>query len=241
MIEHTGNMERNSVTFSMSALFADADIVVKGVLLALFWASLWSWYVFLKKLFQIQRIRRLSRIFARNFSKEQVSFEQIYNKFAQNPKEPFAFAFKAAVKEMPSILSGASGSEPTATHLKNQLENATTSVEMREISVLNQGVAFLASMASTAPFVGLFGTVWGIMRSFSAIAAAGDTNLTVVAPAISEALFATALGLFVAIPATLAYNKITTLLNAYEIEMTLFNREMRLLLIRSISSTSRQR
>ena len=226
------------MTFSIGTLFSEADLVVKSVLLILLWASVWSWYVFFKKFFQIQRVRRLSRLFARKFSSEQLSFEQLYSKFGQYPKEPFALAFKAAIKEMPSALSGGSGQAVAG--LQNHLESALATVEMRELSNLSDGVNFLASMASTAPFIGLFGTVWGIMRSFGAIAAAGDTNLAVVAPAISEALFATALGLFVAIPATLAYNKLTALLNAYETEMTLFSREMLLLLMRSVSSSRRR-
>jgi biopolymer transport protein TolQ len=226
------------VTFSIGTLFSEADLVVKSVLLVLLWASVWSWYVFFKKFFQIQRVRRLSRLFARQFSNESLSFEQLYSKFGQYPKEPFALAFKAAIKEMPSALSGGSGQ--TVASLHNQLDSAIETVEMREISSLSHGVNFLASMASTAPFIGLFGTVWGIMRSFSAIASAGDTNLAVVAPAISEALFATALGLFVAIPATLAYNKLSALLNTYETEMTLFSREMRLLLMRNVNNSRRR-
>lgn len=226
------------MTFSIGTLFSEADLVVKGVLLVLLWASVWSWYVFFKKFFQIQRVRRLSRFFARQFSNESLSFEQLYSKFGQYPKEPFALAFKAAIKEMPSALSG--GGDHAIAGLQNHLESAIATVEMREISHLGHGVNFLASMASTAPFIGLFGTVWGIMRSFSAIASAGDTNLAVVAPAISEALFATALGLFVAIPATLAYNKLSALLNTYETEMTLFSREMRLLLMRNVNSSRRR-
>ncbi|TGW15691.1 MotA/TolQ/ExbB proton channel family protein [Candidatus Hepatobacter penaei] len=228
------------MTFSIGALFANADIVIKAVMTFLFFASVWSWYIFFKKFFQIQRVRRLSKTFAQRFAQEQNSFEQLYNKFAQYPRDPFALAFRAAVKEMPATLSGSGWSESMINSVKSHLEEATASIEVKEIASLEQGVGFLASMASTAPFVGLFGTVWGIMMSFSAIAESGDTNLTVVAPAISEALFATALGLFVAIPATLAYNKITNLLRAYETELALFTKDMRLVLMKRITRGRRQ-
>ena len=192
------------VDFSLLALFLSASWVVKIVMLGLLAASIWSWAIIVDKSILFTRAGREMNRFERVFWSGQ-SLEELYQSMADRPSVGLGAIFVAAMKEWKrSHEQGASSYLGVQARLEKVLDVAIA----RESDVLEKGLPFLATVSSAAPFVGLFGTVWGIMTSFQSIAASKSTNLAVVAPGISEALFATALGLLAAIPAVIAYNKL---------------------------------
>ncbi len=220
------------MNFSIWALFAGADIVVQCVMLVLVAASFIAWYIFFAKLALLRRLHVLSSVFEGQLWQGRYTVEKLYTLFGKSPKDPFANLFRTGVQEL-STMEHAKGSTLADQDLvRSHLENVLGVLAQREIQALQQNTTFLASIASTSPFVGLFGTVWGIMGSFEAIAKAGNTSLTIVAPAISEALFATALGLFVAIPATLCYNKLASDLSQYHIKLQTYLKQLSLFLMK---------
>jgi biopolymer transport protein TolQ len=194
------------------SLFMMADIVVKSVMIILVIASVWTWAVIFEKTFRYRRLRRLAGKFEDAFWSGG-SLEELYQRIGANPSDPMASVFTAAMREWERsagrVTSGA------AVGLQQRIERVMQLTMNREIDKLERYLPFLASVGSAAPFIGLFGTVWGIMNAFSSIAATNQTSLAVVAPGIAEALFATALGLVAAIPATLAYNKLSSDLGRY--------------------------
>ena len=193
------------VDFSLLALFLSASWVVKIVMLGLLAASIWSWAIIVDKSILFTRAGREMNRFERVFWSGQ-SLEELYQSMADRPSVGLGAIFVAAMKEWKrSHEQGASSYLGVQARLEKVLDVAIA----RESDVLEKGLPFLATVSSAAPFVGLFGTVWGIMTSFQSIAASKSTNLAVVAPGISEALFATALGLLAAIPAVIAYNKLS--------------------------------
>jgi len=193
------------VDFSLIALFLSASWVVKIVMLGLLAASIWCWAIIIDRSLLFNRASRAMNQFERVFWSGQ-SLEELYQQMADRPSAGLGSIFVAAMKEWKrSHEQGASSYLGVQARLEKVLDVAIS----RESDGLERGLRFLATVGSSAPFVGLFGTVWGIMSSFQSIAASKSTNLAVVAPGIAEALFATALGLLAAIPAVIAYNKLS--------------------------------
>src|SRR5580698_9595330 len=193
---------------SLVSLFLQADIVVKLVMLLLLLASVWVWAVVFEKITALRRVNRTADAFEDRFWSGG-SLEDLYEQEGVRPASPMAAVFGAAMGEWRRSAKVA-GADLARGSVRDRVDRAMGVTVVREMERLERWMVFLASVGSIAPFVGLFGTVWGIMHSFSAIAAMHNTNLAVVAPGIAEALFATAIGLVAAIPAVLAYNKIST-------------------------------
>jgi biopolymer transport protein TolQ len=194
--------------FSVWGLFLQADLVVKGVLMVLAASSVWSWAIIIDKWMTFKHIEIKANKFENSFwSGEQL--EKIYKRISAKPGDPMAKTFCSGMHEWKLSLENSGAVEGD---LRAGLQQRVD----REIGTLERYMTFLATVGSTAPFVGLFGTVWGIMNSFAAIAGAQNTSLAVVAPGIAEALFATAIGLVAAIPSVVAYNKFNTDLGRYQ-------------------------
>jgi biopolymer transport protein TolQ len=189
--------------FSFLELFFQAHVVVKIVMLGLLFASIWAWAIIVEKLFAFRRARREADRFETLFWSGQ-SLEELYAALARGRTFSMASLFVAAMREWKRSVEA---NVPALGGIQLRVEKVMDVTISREMERLDRRLLFLATVGSTAPFVGLFGTVWGIMSSFQAIAVSKNTNLAVVAPGIAEALFATALGLLAAIPAVVAYNK----------------------------------
>jgi biopolymer transport protein TolQ len=192
---------------SIWGLFVQADIVVKLVMLLLVLASVWVWAIVFEKVTSLRRVNRAADGFEDRFWSGG-SLDELFDEAGAKPEHPMAAVFGAAMAEWRRSLRVA-GADMSHSGVRERVDRAMTVTTQREMDRLERWMVFLASVGSTAPFVGLFGTVWGIMHSFSAIASMHNTNLAVVAPGIAEALFATAIGLVAAIPAVLAYNKLS--------------------------------
>ncbi len=188
----------SSSDFSLINLFLRADIVVKSVILILIVCSIYSWAVIIEKIKLFKKINKSSEEFENKFWNSK-SAESFYNNLPSNTSDPMALVFRDA---MQNLLKRKSKTDLN-TRMTSMLE---TGIE-KQMTKITKGFTFLATVGSTAPFIGLFGTVWGIMNSFQSIAISRNTSLAIVAPGIAEALFATALGLLAAIPAVIAYNK----------------------------------
>lgn len=184
-------------------LFLQAGMVVKLVMLGLLVASVWCWAIVVDKAFTLARTRRATASFEKVFWSGQ-SLEELYQSLTQRQNESMAAIFIAAMREWKRSVEDSPFPLPGVQTRVHKVMSVTIA---REVDRLERRLMFLATIGSTAPFVGLFGTVWGIMTSFQAIASSKSTNLAVVAPGIAEALFATALGLLAAIPAVIFYNK----------------------------------
>ena len=184
--------------FSLFSLFFRADIIVKSVMIILILCSIYSWAVIIEKLRLFKKITKSSEEFEEKFWNSK-SAETFYNNLPSNTEDPMALIFKDA---MQSLLK-----RKSRTDLNNRMTTMLETGIEKQINKISKGFTFLATVGSTAPFIGLFGTVWGIMNSFQSIAISRNTSLAIVAPGIAEALFATALGLLAAIPAVIAYNK----------------------------------
>ena len=197
-------------TISVVSLFLNADVVVKGVLLLLLAASVWSWAVIIDKLWRLGAISRAAREHEARAAGASTA-EELWAgpRMAQDPA---AQVIAAGLQES---AAGAPPDGETAAERRDRIERAMRLTLNSEMRRLEARLPFLATLGSAAPFIGLFGTVWGIMRSFAGIAAANNTSIAVVAPGIAEALFATAMGLAAAIPAVVAYNKITVELGRF--------------------------
>ena len=188
----------SSTDFSIIKLFVRADIIVKSVILILIAASIYSWAIIFDKYKLFKKINQSSDEFEDKFWKSK-SAETFYNSLPANIEDPMAKIFK---NSMQSVMKTRSKS-----NLNERLGGALQSNIEKQMNIIEKNYTFLATVGSTAPFIGLFGTVWGIMNSFQSIAISRNTSLAIVAPGIAEALFATALGLLAAIPAVVAYNK----------------------------------
>lgn len=198
-------------------LFLQADIVVKAVMVGLALASLWTWTIIIGHAIRIHRTGRGNAGFEREFWKSE-DIDKFYEARGREPL-PSAKVFAAGIAEWRRSTSGARIDRDGA---RSRLAVAMQSAVAAEMDKLSGRLNILATIGSVAPFVGLFGTVWGIMRSFNDIAGANNTSLAVVAPGIAEALFATALGLFAAIPAVIAYNRMSFGLNRMESRLQRF-------------------
>ena len=189
-----------STDFSLIQLFLRADFVVKSVIVILIAASVYSWALIFEKYRLFKRIEKSTNSFEEKFWKSK-SAESFYNTLANKNKDPMANVFQSAMDEL--IKTKSKSSSVQSTRVSRVIEISAD----KEIKLIEKHFTFLATVGSTAPFIGLFGTVWGIMNSFQSIAISRNTSLAIVAPGIAEALFATALGLLAAIPAVVAYNK----------------------------------
>ncbi len=190
---------------SMVGLFLRADIIVQTVMVVLILASFWSWAIIIDKILRFRRVSADSDEFENDFWSGG-NLEDLYKRVGGNPDNPLAMLFSTAMREW--LRSTENGLEKNShTGLQARIHQVMRVAIDREVERLEKYLGFLATVGSTATFLGLFGTVWGIMNSFQSIAATKDTSLAVVAPGIAEALFATALGLVAAIPAVVAYNK----------------------------------
>ena len=230
----SGDISSAVVDFSLLSLFLKADLVVKSVIIILIAASIYSWAVIVEKLVKMKKLKQLENEFDEIFWSGN-SFEDLFETFNYNQNDPKSKIFCSAISEWKKsnkMRDRAISSNVNA--LKERMNRSMQVTFNKESEVIEKNLTFLATAGSTAPFIGLFGTVWGIMNSFQSIAIAQNTNLAVVAPGIAEALFATALGLFVAIPAVVAYNKITSDLSKYFISLESFIDEFTTIFFRQL-------
>jgi biopolymer transport protein TolQ len=194
---------------SVVSLFLQADTIVKLVMVLLLLASFWTWAIIFDKALRLRRLRNQAKQFEEAFWSGG-SLEVLFDRLETKAPDPMSAIFVAAMREWRrSAAKGLAATENMRMSLQERIERVMDITLGREVDHLERHMTFLASVGSSAPFVGLFGTVWGIMNSFASIAASKNTTLAVVAPGIAEALFATALGLVAAIPAVLAYNKLS--------------------------------
>ena len=187
-----------STDFSIITLFLRADLIVKSVIIILIAASIYSWAIIFDKYKLFKKINQSSEEFEEKFWKSK-SAESFYNNLPTNIEDPMALVFKETMQVVMKSRSRSNLSEKLPSVLEVNIE--------KQMNLIDKNYTFLATVGSTAPFIGLFGTVWGIMNSFQSIAISRNTSLAIVAPGIAEALFATALGLLAAIPAVVAFNK----------------------------------
>ncbi|MEE8445036.1 MAG: protein TolQ [Alphaproteobacteria bacterium] len=222
---------------SVWGLFLQADLLIKFVMLSLVLASIWCWAIIFEKLLSLRRLWNQADDFEESFWSGG-SLEDLYDRIQDAPGNPMAAVFTAAMREWRrSAAKGLAGGENRA-GLAQRIDRVMHVTLGREMDRLERHMTFLASVGSTAPFIGLFGTVWGIMNSFQAIALTKDTSLAVVAPGIAEALFATALGLVAAIPAVIAYNKISNDLGRYAARLESFSAEFGAILSRQLEEAA---
>ena len=215
-------------------LFLQADIVVKVVIVILILASFWSWAIIFDKIVRLRRLRGRADQFEEAFWSGG-SLDDLYDRIDKRPPDPMSAVFVSAMREWRRSTSrGGAKSETSLMNLQQRVERVMDITLGREMQRLERQMIFLASVGSAAPFIGLFGTVWGIMNAFTSIAAARNTNLAVVAPGIAEALFATALGLVAAIPAVIAFNKLSTDLGRYTGRLEAFAGEFTAILSRQL-------
>ncbi|WP_445681274.1 protein TolQ [Radicibacter daui] len=202
-------------SLSMFALFLQADIIVKAVMLALLGCSVWCWALIIDKSMRMRRLRGRADGFEERFWSGG-SLDGLYDSIGADPADPMSAIFVAGMKEWrQGTQKGLPKSAELKASLQQRIERVMQVTMDRELADVSKQMTFLASLGSTAPFIGLFATVWGIMNSFQSIAASNNTSLAVVAPGIAEALFATAMGLVAAIPAVLAYNKFSSDIGHY--------------------------
>ena len=205
----------SNTDFSLWSLFLRADFIVKSVILMLIGCSIYSWAVIIEKFRLFKKINLESEEFEEKFWKSK-SAETFYNSLPADVENPTALLFKDTMQSLLKVKSKTNLNERMTSILEVNIE--------KQISKIDKGFTFLATVGSTAPFIGLFGTVWGIMNSFQSIAISRNTSLAIVAPGIAEALFATALGLLAAIPAVVAYNKFNNDSKKYSQRLENFSR-----------------
>jgi biopolymer transport protein TolQ len=228
-IEATSLGGNADIDTSLLGLFLQADIIVKVAMIILLIMSIWSWAIIIDKWLRLRRLRAKGDRFDESFWSG-ASLDDLYDRINNRPEEPMSSVFAAGMREWRRSASRG-GSGPS---LSGRIVNAMQVALDREMDALERGMTFLASVGSSAPFIGLFGTVWGIMNSFQAIALSNNTSLTVVAPGIAEALFATALGLVAAIPAVIFYNKLSNDIGRYGARLENFATEFSTLMSRQI-------
>ena len=220
---------------SFWGLIIEADFVVKIVMIILLIASIWSWAIIIDKSRKFIRLKKQANIFESAFWSGD-SLEELYEKQANSPEHPLASVFVAGMYEWTRVNDkNTLSNEKIQAGLQDRIHQVMYVAVTRELENIEKNIGYLATVGSTAPFIGLFGTVWGIMNSFQSIALSKDTSLAVVAPGIAEALLATALGLLAAIPAVIAYNKLSNSLNSYATKLQNFASEFEALLSRHLS------
>ena len=219
--------------FSVWALFLRADPIVKGVIIMLIAASLWCWAIIFEKVLGLRRLNARSTEFEQSFWSGN-SLDELYDRIANQPRDPMSAVFVAAMREWRRAPQGSNPGPEGRVGIGDRIDRVMQITLAREMDRVEKNMTFLASTGATAPFIGLFGTVWGIMNSFQSIAISKNTSLAVVAPGIAEALFATALGLLAAIPAVVAYNKLTKDLDRYASRLDSFAGEFSAILSREM-------
>jgi len=223
-------------SFSFASLFVQADWVVKSVMILLALASIWSWVVAIDKFVMFFMLKRRATDFEDTFWSGR-TLEELSSALGSDTRDPMARVFSAAMREYNESrnASGATGVSGRSNATHERIDSVMNLVINRELAKAERGMTVLATVASSSVFVGLFGTVWGIMNAFRAIAASQNTNLSVVAPGIAEALFATALGLIAAIPALIFYNMFTADLDKYGGRLEGYSDELSAILSRKLS------
>ena len=207
----------SNTDFSIMSLFIRADIIVKSVIILLIASSIYSWAIIFDKIRMFKKINKSADEFEDKFWKSK-SAETFYSNLPASVNDPMAQLFKTSMQTVIKSRSRSSLNEKLPAILEINIE--------KQMTFVDKNFTFLASVGSTAPFIGLFGTVWGIMNSFQSIAISRNTSLAIVAPGIAEALFATALGLLAAIPAVVAYNKFSSDSKKYSQKLENFSKEI---------------
>ncbi|MBA2590147.1 MAG: protein TolQ [Alphaproteobacteria bacterium] len=226
-------------SFSIVSMFMRADIIVKAVMILLLAASLWSWTIIFNKIVTLSNLKRKARKFEKVFWSGQ-SLDELYQQFAAKNDHPLAAMFISGLREWRRAFEGPNPlRESMLAGVKERIDKAMSVTILREVDGIEKNLGMLATIGSVSPFVGLFGTVWGIMNSFSAIAARHDTTLAVVAPGIAEALFATAMGLLAAIPAVIFYNRFVAEIGRYVNQLDAFADEFSAILSRQLDDKAR--
>lgn len=228
-VEVTGQLGHD---FSIWGMIMHADIVVQGVMLLLVIMSIWTWAIIIDKSMTFGSIKSKAKRFEDQFWSGK-SLDELFRRVKDRPDHPMARVFVAAMEEFGRD-RGAAGDARLAPGAAERLDKVTRVAVNRELEQVQGQLSVLATIGSAAPFIGLFGTVWGIMRSFIGIGATGDASLAVVAPGIAEALFATALGLVAAIPAVMGYNRYASALNSYATRLEGFASEFTTILSRRL-------
>ncbi|MDR1008741.1 MAG: protein TolQ [Rickettsiales bacterium] len=225
-------------SFSILGLFTDADLMVRLMSIILVLASIVSWTIIIEKSFTLKRIKLASAIFERQFWSGG-SLDDLFASIKTKTLDPMAAIFVAAMKEWKksSSLLRSKNNAPRNISLNQRIDRVMDTTAEREMSKLEERIDWLSLIGTTAPLVGLFGTVWGIMESFSAIGRTGNSSLGVLAPGIATALATTALGLIAAIPAVIGYNKIYNELQKYSIKLESFEGEFTAIVSRQIDET----
>jgi biopolymer transport protein TolQ len=218
---------------SIWGLFLAADIVVKAVMLILVLASIWSWAIIFEKLRNIGKEFKIADSFEDDFWSGG-ALDRLYDDMGPEPNGTMPRVFSAAMREWRRATTRRVKKQNAVHSLAERIERTMSVAISRELSHVEKGMTFLASVGSVAPFVGLFGTVWGIMNSFQSIAQSKNTSLAVVAPGIAEALFATALGLAAAIPAVVAYNRFSNQIEMLASRLETFSGEFSTILSRQL-------
>jgi len=214
-------------------LFTKADVIVKMVMIALIVASIWCWAIIIEKSLRLRRLNTDAAEFEDTFWSGG-SLDALYDRIGSSPRDPMSAVFAAAMREWRRSTEGRVNAMEKGSSLTERIERVMDVTVSREVDRIERQMTVLASTGSTAPFIGLFGTVWGIMNSFQSIAITKNTSLAVVAPGIAEALFATALGLVAAIPAVIAYNKISKDLDRYASRLDDFTDEFSAIISRQL-------
>ena len=224
---------------SMWDLLWSADTVTKVVLIGLIMASVWSWAIIIEKIGVLRQLKQKTAKFEEKFWSGG-SLDRLYDSLGANPGEPMANMFAAAMREWKrtNILKSKTDRGLRGVSLQQRIEKAMMVSMDKDLDSLETRLGFLASTGSVAPLVGLFGTVWGIINSFNAIALTQSNSLSAMAPGIAEALFTTAFGLIAAIPAVVAYNKISSDLDRYAKKLEAFMSEFSTILSREIDDTA---
>ena len=203
----------NDLDMSIWGLILEADFVVRLVMLSLLFLSIFSWSIIFEKLTRLRKLRNQSKKFEDDFWSG-INIEKLHKSIESSPAHPMEAIFVTGMKELTTSNTKSINHDANIV-LEKRIEKAMFSTLNREMENLEKNLNFLATTGSSAPFIGLFGTVWGIMNSFQSIATSKNTSLAIVAPGIAEALLATAMGLLAAIPAVMAYNKISSETNRY--------------------------
>jgi biopolymer transport protein TolQ len=223
---------------SVVSVFLRADPIVKTVMVILLIASLWSWMIIVNKWLAFGTLKRRATRFEKTFWSGQ-SLDELYQQFAPKADHPMAVTFVSALREWRRAFESGAPREALVPGIKDRIEKQMNVTILRETDGLERQLGVLATVGSVSPFIGLFGTVWGIMNSFTAIAAQHNTTLAVVAPGIAEALFATAMGLFAAIPAVIFYNRFVNEIGRYTTRLDAFSDEFSTILSRQLDEKAR--
>jgi biopolymer transport protein TolQ len=234
--ELAGNIAASAHDLSMIGLFWQADIVVKAVMVLLLLASFWCWSIIFQKIMSIKAMYVSGSRFEEKFW-ESNDLDDFYTQYSRKRAHPLHRVYMAGMEEWNLVKGRPPKDADNKRSLLERISQLMLVARNKEIEQMEHGLGFLATIGSTGPFIGLFGTVWGIMNSFQNIAIQKSTNLAVVAPGIAEALFATAIGLFAAIPAVVFYNKISADITKFDGLMEDFSTEFGALISRQLDAT----